>query len=752
MGLDIILVAGILAASAAVIATMPRRSGASNKMKPQSIESFAPTANQEGSVVPWVRGQVRLNSTLLWYGRLRSKKIKVNAGGKGMGGSMTVGYKYYMDLWHALCQGPNAQLVAVYVNDRKLDNLGDLGTYTFNGGNDGTYPTAPGQYASPMTGIAHIYLNQYFLGENATTVPPFHWVVNVLSSAPLTYANEAKGCNAAAIIYDLLLEAGVPSGYIDIPSFQEAATYWHGKGYDLNVALSSQSQVKDHINTILQYVDGALYIDANNKFRLKAFRSTDVPVATITTKKFKEFKLQRRSWDDVFTDFRATFTDETADYTTRAMRARNPAVSALIGHDNQKTLDLTAFRDLDAASARLWDIMKRFSYPEAQVSCVVGIEYSAYNIGDVVSITHKDYGISNENYRIVSKSEEENDSNAVRLELTQDLDTMIDNNYQAGGGTLWQEEDLAPKTLHAQRVIELPYTERFGETPAFLCLAARKGQETGFHVVYSTDGNDYEAHETLSDFSQYGTLDEAYPADTDAIDDYRGILFTPYREDPIFEDLVRAKLFDSSRLAVIVNPSTGAHEILTFQTVTPEGANSFRLGGVIRGLMNTEPQAWSIGHHVWLTNVGDNIITGITAPSFYLKLLPYWGGLSVPVASASPISVSGAGRARIPWPVSRIKVVKSGSSNTVTVWPTERLYPGAGARSGSAQVDQDPPLYVGDFVWTINNWTSATVSPSYTWTITQAGGFTLMIRSRTNGIMSAQVSCTVGASNGTYYG
>jgi hypothetical protein len=744
------IIAGVVLA-----ATMRPKGGEGSDMSPHGLDDFQMNQNSEGQAVPWICGKVRLTTNILWYGNLRTEAVYEKAGGKGFKTKKQLtGFNYYMDIWHSLCQGPDVTLHSVYIQDDPRD-LSDLGTYTFNSGDDGTFPTEPGQYASPITGVAHLFLDGYFLGTNVNQVPTMHFIVSRTSTAPVTYANETNGMNPAAVIYDLLIEAGVLAGDIDINSFEEASVYWHNEGYALNMIFNKQAEVRDHINKVFTYVDGSLRTDENDKYVLKAYRDSDTSSDTINTEDFKKFQFKRRAWDDVSSDFRANYVDENSDYSTRTLRVRNPAVRSLIGHNTQKSMDLTAFRDSDTASKRLWDIMKKFSYPEAQVQCTVGIEFSGLNVGDIVTLNHTDYEISSAEFRITNKSMPNLDNNEVEFDMTQELSGLFDDSYGDAGTTSWVAPDYTPVALPYERVIELPYTETYGTNPAFLCLGARAGQEDGFSVMFSPDGTDYVTHAVVEDFAQYGTLAENYTDDTDAIDDDIGILFTPYRDDPSFDDISRISLFTTLRVGVLYNTSTGAFELFGFQTITPEGASDYRLTGVIRGILNTDRVSWSTGTtEVWLTTMGSNIVSNLTATDFYLKLVPYSQYDEVAIGSVSAINVVGTNKASTPWPPALIEVAKTGASNAVTVTPTTRVFLGAGTRDGVEQTDQDPPEFEGTFQWyTSVSATINTVDPaSHQFTVTQAGAFTLYVRSQVSGLWSAWQSVSVGASDDTYYG
>jgi hypothetical protein len=741
------IIIGAIIIGGLILATLLASKAQGTDMSPQGLDSFQITSSEEGKVIPLVFGKVRLNTNMLWYGNLKSKEVKEEVGGKG-GGSQeqSVGFDYWLDLWQAVCEGPDVTLEGVYIQD-DLKGLGELGTYSFNDGDDSYFPSEAGQYAAPLNPVAHIFLDKYYLGLNATMVPTFHFVIEKLGSAPISYANLANGVNPATIIYELFRKAGAGVGDFDNTSLQQAATYWKDKGYGLNIKFSKQEEMRNMINRIFTYVDGAVYFDEDDRIVVKAFRDTDTSITTITEEKFKTFQFTRRTWNDVFTDYRANFIDESQDFTQRTIRVRNPAVHALIGYERQKTVDLTAFRDADTSSKRLWELMKRLSYPEAQVTCKLGIEYNSLNIGDIVTVDNADYGISGMEFRVWEKDASEIDSNEITFRFMQYLENLFDSNYEGGGGSLWTTPTYSPVALAYQRVFELPYTNIYNETPAYLLLGARQGQEDGFVVQYSPTGANYVNQGSFSTFSQRGTLDVTYnPAGAIAIDDEVGILYTPYRDDPEFQTLDRDEFFSVSRFALMGN------ELVGFQTITPEGVNSFRLGGIIRGVMNTVPASHSAGSEIWICSLGNNVFTGAGVDDFFVKMLPKFGSNVLDPGLAAAIHVVGTAKARTPWDPSRIQVVKTGSSNVVSVWPTSQLFAGGGVESGQIQVDQWPPAMVGELEYYLSVATTIVVETNFEFVVTRAGGFTLYVRQRRSGKTSAWKSVVVGAGDGTYTG
>lgn len=100
----------------------------------------------------------------------------------------------------------------------------------------------------------------------------------------------------------------------------------------------------------------------------------------------------------------------------------------------------------------------------------------------------------------------------------------------------WSAPDLSPVPLRHARLFELPRNPETGSEPVVLVLAARELlSEEGVLVERSATNADYSPVGLLSaPWAQYGTLAEAYPASTLAVDDTQGLLYRPYKEDPAF--------------------------------------------------------------------------------------------------------------------------------------------------------------------------------------------------------------------------
>lgn len=756
MAIGLGLAIGALAAGI-LLAVMWRPNIEGQDMSAATLESFQITTTDEGSVIPWACGDVRLNTNLMWYGNLINQAIKQEAGGKGGGGGeVTTGFMYWMDLWHSICLGGgvygNVTLQGMYVSDRFV-SIGEL-SYILNDGTQSTFPTEPGQWANAMKGVAHIWFPQYYLGENVSFVPTFHPVIRCTSNAPLSNANLSNGVNPAARIYDILRLAGSGTGDFNIASFQTAATYWYNQGYGINLSYSSQKEARERIAEIFTYVPGCLRKDNENKWYLQAYDPADASVATFDKEDMHDFNFVRRSWSQTFNDFRGNFTDATQAYTRRTVRVYNGANQRLLGYKKQKTVDLTAFRDAATASKRLSEIMRQESYPEAQISFSADLEFEdAVHVGKVITVNNDEYGIANAGFRILTREVNEYNSNLLDFTAKQVVETLWDDTYELSSEKGWVEPDFWDVDPASEEdIFEMPYNSETGLAKAFLCLCARQNQEDGFSVIISANGADYSAHESFDLFSQHGTLDETYPNSltTDSIDDSVGILYTPTREDPVFETITREALFYARRFAIL-----DLKEIVAFQTVSYEGSGSIRLTGVVRGIMNTPITQHASGKSIWLVNpiFGRNITTEVTPSTFYFKYLPRLGSRILDPGDASSINHIVENKANISKPA-LVRAIRTGS--TVTVDAHYLIYNsnGAGVLDADNSLDSgyqdqgESGVLEDGFFYRIGGG-SAVFSPNSIFSFVNAGNFTLYVW-RASQSAAENISVTIQAADGDY--
>lgn len=743
-GVELIMVGITLASAAAMFFFYKDKNANQDKMQPASLDSFGISQASEGSVIPLVYGKCLITGNIIYYGGLRVESVyEQSSGGKGgKKKKQVVAYRYYLDNWQALCLG-KITILKTFINDEEQTIYNDY--IITNDGTESTYPTTEvGEYANKIKGVAHIFYKGMYVGENSTTLPTIKFLVESELDTGLDYENMTNGSNPAAIIKDLLLRSDA-SDYFDIDdtSFQAAANYWYNKDYALNIVFNSQEDVGQMVQKVLSYVDGILYIK-DGKFKLRAYQENETSVAELEKEDYIEFSFDRFSYDELDNDFRGTFIDKDHLYSERVVVAKNTAIIQETGEVKQQSIDLTAFIDADIASKRIFEIMKKYSYPMAEINFKTNLTYSNLELGDIVSITHQDYEINAMGFRIVSVSYEEIDKNEIEFKAVEDVESKIDSNYQTSGGTQWTEDPIIGnlEDLSKVKIFEMPYNSTTLDSPAFLILCAREaGNEVEYRVLIST-GSDYNLHAVCNTYSQAGTLDETYPI-TYQCDNEIGILYTPYEEDiaPSFDSIDRADVFSGTRVAIIGN------EIMAFETVTPEGANSYRLGGIIRGIMGTPIEEHLSTDEIYICNILDNYIKNLPE-SFNLKLIPASDYDDLDEGDATAHSITTTYKAKKPRDIALAVAERSGSTINIQLFPSSPSVEGAGNNSESV-TDKEPLFdFAGDFQISYGSTTEIKTIDYFS--ITEAGAVSITIKARWNGFLSDGKTLVVGASDGTY--
>jgi hypothetical protein len=753
MGLTagIIAIATVAVSAAAMLFYRPQTANVNqDDMSPANLDSFSVTSASEGSCVAKCYGRVRLAGNIIWWGNLRSEAVYEEVetgggkGGGGGGGSEDVlqGYNYYIDMWQAVCCGP-ATLEKVYINDTETSLSSRCRSYHWNDGTGSYYPTAPGQYASSLPGIAHIYIEKFFVGFNVTSVPTLHFVVNsVPDDIPFSNVSLENGINPAAICYDVLRMAGATLSNINLSTFSAAATYWKNAGYGLNFSITKKQEAKKIIEQVLGYVGGSFYEMTDGTFSIKADDPDEQAVASIVDEtECTDLVIKRKTWDDTYNSFTGKYQSADMSETMRVVVAKNPASISLMGRTVSRSVDLTGFRDQASASKRLWEIMKRESYPIAEMECTCFLKHIGIGVGDIVKITSARYGVTDLEFRITTKDISQIDSNSVKFQGEQVTSRLYTSTFDPPQtGPVWVPPDNAPQPIdQTLRLYELPKNPYTEEQSALLVLAARSGQEDGIKVFKSNDGSDYYYLTKITAWAQKGTLVEDYPSDTLAIDDDIGILYATEREDPIFLSYSRADLFGRTRLALIDD------ELVGFQIVELEGESDIRLTGVVRGLFNTPVQEHTAGATIWLSDIGNAILSFDDASEVWLKFLPAFSTQSVELDEVAAHHIIFDAYAKKPWQVTGIRAERSGSTVTVSWMPCDIGHGGAGIINADACTDQYPFEFDGDFV--VNGETVAAT----TYTIETASAITVEIKARENGQLSDARTVYVGTEDGIYY-
>jgi len=729
-----LIVMGVMAAISIAFAVYASTQ-AGNAADMDVEDKFDVTYVEDGRALALIYGKVRLPGNLIWWGDLHTKKHGGGGkGGGGGGGASSV--RYYCSVWEGIGYG-KLLLEKTYVNDKEEELLAAV----WNNGTETHFPSYAGEWANHLPGIAHFYIKNWHIGNNVNTIPTIHFVVSRELDTPLPYQNMPNGSNPAAIIYDLLIHIGVEAVNIDISSFETASNTLFDKGYGLNIKFMSQTlKVYDAIKKVLGFFDGNLYRDATGKYVLNAFSDADPVAAAIGTEDITQFKGNRKTIQQLPNYFSAKYTNEEEDFKDRTLVIDNLANERYIGYRRDRaSLDLSAYIDEESASKRLWEIMKRESYPALTVSFTTNLKYSALHAGEIIKISNEDYGITNAYFRIKSIGFNAETNNDIKITAIEQIERIQDSNYVKMGDTSWVQPDITPENLDYVDYFELPYSETYSDTPSILLLAQRKGAYVGGAALYLSvyENQGFEFKSTLTEFSVrcsvISSADESILLDIQCF-------------DPEFDTLEWEQLFVSNRVLLLNN------ELIGFQDVEYISPNTYKISTLIRGLKGTSPtKTIGVGDICWVTHITENnTITNLSSGEFWFKLVPYFNNNSADITTIAATKITVTNSAKQPRAVSYINAMRSGSAIDVTIFPSTPGVDGAGDNAPNV-TDLETFLYGGVLEITTSH-DSYTRDENYEFTITTASATTISVVHVLNGFRSQTVDLVVGTSNGIYKG
>ena len=755
-----VVLVGVAVFVASMVATyfMYSKKMPESSFKPSTMEDFNITRASEGSPFPIVFGKVKITGNILHYGNLKTVKQKSDGGGKGGGGSQTIGYHYYLDVWQSICIGP-AKILGTYKDNKKWitteinpqwsgimadDGDGKLPTVlTTNRGDGVSNFSVPVEYFAPLARVCTVWMQSVWCGSG-TSLPNIHFIVQSQHITP--YADLPNGMNPASVIWAILVGAGAEGSSIDTTSFTDSANYWMTRGYGINLTLGTQGKVRDQIREVLTPI-GGFYFENGGRHFITTNNPYAASVDTITDD-FVKFTIARRSWEDTINDLKATFTDASQDYTVRTAVVQNSASYNLLkGKIYTKTINLECFNSLETTQKRIAEVIKSESYPYAEIEFVTGLKYAWIPEGSIITINSTKYGIQNGSYRITMKDLEGLETNEVGFQAVQVVETLFDENYTpiGTGVNTWTRQLVAPVPLTKTRIIESP-RNAITDSPGIIVLAAQEsGFEVEFFLYHSTDNANYSMAKRMNAFNLYGTLKIPYPSTTYDIDDEVGVVVSLFKPEYVINSLTRSGLFSTERFLIIDN------EIMKFQGVTVNVDGSVTLTGVIRGTMFTSKAYHNTNAGVWIVDdptcyfyPNNELIGG------YYKIVPRNIIGTVPLSSVSAISVAESALSRTPLGISRVFAARVGSSISFIVSVKDTSNLGAGISGSNVfSVNSDSDAMIEYKLSADSTWTR--LNPGIgSFIIVNAAAITVNVRYIEFGKYSSTVNLTVGATDGNY--
>lgn len=294
-------------------------------------------------------------------------------------------------------------------------------------------------------------------------------------------------------------------------------------------------------------------------------------------------------------------------------------------------------------------IIAESSFPLAEIAFESNRKLFRYQPGDVVRLVYNRFGESII-CRITMITEEDLATGKIIVSAVEDSSYVgrlpIDGTIPEGDGPP-DSVDLTPLTHFG--AMEAPYVACGDDIQVIVTAGREAGIEVGYSLYMSLDeGVSYSKVQNVTTFATYGTLASAYPADTYAIDDTVGFDVIITMDANALQSITRDQLFTSYNMAIL------GDEIITFQTITPYGAdNKYKLEGIYRMRFGSAQVDHSIGEDFYF--IGTSKFAVIDNAEFtlgstiYFKAVPYATGASEDIADAIEVTVTFEGEARAPY-------------------------------------------------------------------------------------------------------
>lgn len=602
----------------------------------------APTA-EDGRTIPVIFGTVKmLAPNVVWYGDLRSLAIK-KGGWMTLGIKTTVGYKYFLGLWVALCHGPvdavlglcagthpddkavnlqsqtvfgsPEQYINIYMNDYDLfggqDSEGGIGGWIhFYRGqpsqtSDSYLTSKLGVVAPPYPGLCHAVFIQPYLGTSAYLKNLSFLLRRCPSNLGLAdnITNLGGDANPAEVIYEILTDVRwglreLPTR-VDLTSFRACANTLASEGMGISFQIDTARAAEDIIMDIERHIDAVLFTDPLTGLWTMVLARADYDPATLMEIDESDIsdapELSRGSWEETVNQIKCTYLDR-ATFTDATVQAQELANSTIRGEVVSETIDFSMFSNGGLAQRCAARELKSFSYPIMKGRLKSKRLAWKLRIGSPFALTWRPEGIIRMAMRVTSINYGTPTDSRIEVEFCEDVFYLAYTAYTTPPPSRWLNPVVAPLAPTAQVAIEAPLQLQInGSTsiPRVLVGAVRADSTSMSYEVWADEGAGYYQSSEQSMWLPSGTLAAPYPRTTAALDG-AGFTLTGVRD---LNELLGTDAAGRARGdCLLMFTDTG--ELCAWQAVEDNGDGTFTFSNIVRGVYDTLPADHASGARV----------------------------------------------------------------------------------------------------------------------------------------------------------
>lgn len=458
-----------------------------------------------------------------------------------------------------------------------------------------------------------------YVGKSATI--PETWLEMECIPNRLGLGESGEDANAAETLYEIHVNdewgLGESDETIDVTGLLTMGEKLKDEKLGITVSISQIVAARQTIDAICDHINAVRYQDPQTgKLTYKLIRDDYDPyqVPLLNEKNCSHVSLNRLDWQETIGEVSVTYTDRQALYEQSSISDNDPAVIEINqGSNAGKSYDYPYFTTAENALWAAKREARQQGYPLATGTIEGNRTLYAIRTGDVVRLDWPPYGYSNLLLRVTDVDLGDFVDGTIKLEVIEDVFGLGKAGFGFSGSTGWEEEKKFPTGVQDYRFMELPYELLPVKDSYVYGLAAKPDADTPQWTIWrQTSTLPMNSTSSMILWTPAGKLIYDYPEFGDAIDMNGLEVVEIYGLDKLESSTLPngAPDVESARrggkLLVLGN------EIMAWSSIAKLPSGNWRIGGIIRGVLDTVPAAHGSGEKLFFLKPGTyaNVTTG----------------------------------------------------------------------------------------------------------------------------------------------
>lgn len=680
--------------------------------KPAELGDFSIPTATEDRVVPLLWGTCKVSGpNAVWYGDFVQEPIteKVKT---GLFSSQKVvrGYRYYLGIQMAFCEGPVDELLEIVIGDdsvvsgnfehgdqiaidasdlfggEELGQGGVTGIVEFFSGTDDQLPStylSAFQKAPPSTGDTPAYRNTCYIAPLLApiylgTSPQIRAWGAVLRRTPngisLTMDRHIVNdgdANPACVVYEYLTNTDwgrrIDPSEVDVANLVTAGNTLFSEGNGFSMVLDRPEEVGEMLKRLTAQTNSIVFQNrTTGKWQMRLVRDDYVLSSTPILNRTNTLAvtgLKIATWEGTVNQVATPFTDRADNWKISSGFAQDMANSLIVGRVNATEIRYPGVKDADLASKLAWRELQLLARPFLSGDWIVNRTLYDVLPGDVVRVTREQLGLEEVPMRVRSVEDSELTDGAIRLSLVQESFAIIAPSFAPPPETQWvpPADEFVAFPADEQLAFEAPraFTVRDPDSSGVAAVdrvwasARRQGNAVQFRIRVRHDAGtptgDFEDFGAIPAFCRIGELSGSLAAGSAYPLSSLTIMPSPDTQSALetfFPDVADLVELGTELLTLCMVDE----EFFLVTSAQTSGAN-VQLNGVYRGVLDSVQAAHASGAPVYLLFLGGGLGTGSVpaGDNVEVKLLPQSSSDLLDEADATTISFTMADRTRRPY-------------------------------------------------------------------------------------------------------